>query len=103
MKEKESLDMKIFGMILLERGIARQGYLIYDGEEILVMLLVGLDSRNKRLYANGLIKSSYKMGDIVTIEIRNKRVQARLRKRSYIKKNYEVEKWDITQKLKNGF
>lgn len=89
LKEKESLDMKIFGMILLERGIARQGYLIYDGEENIGYVTSGfMIPGTKDSYANGLIKSSYKMGDIVTIEIRNKRVQARLRKRSYIKKNY---------------
>lgn len=89
LKEKESLDMKIFGMILLDRGIARQGYPIYDGEENIGYVTSGfMIPGTKDSYANGLIKANYKMGDIVTIEIRNKRVQARLRKRSYIKKNY---------------
>ncbi len=76
-------------MILLDRGIARQGYPIYDGEENIGYVTSGfMIPGTKDSYANGLIKANYKMGDIVTIEIRNKRVQARLRKRSYIKKNY---------------
>ena len=89
LKQKAALDMKVFGMILLGRGIARQGYPIYDGEQEIGYITSGfMIPGTKDTYANGLIKSEYKMGDIVTIEIRNKRVEARLRKKSYMKKKY---------------
>lgn len=89
LKEKAALENKVFGMILLDRGIARQGYPIYDQDEMIGYVTSGfMIPGTKDSYANGLIKSNYKMGDIVTIEIRNKRVEARLRKKSYIKKKY---------------
>lgn len=89
LKQKEDLETKIFGMILLEKGIARQGYPIYDGDTMIGYVTSGfMIPGTKDSYANGLISATYKMGDIVEVEIRNKRVKARLRKKSYIKKKY---------------
>lgn len=97
-------EKRVFGMILLDKGIARQGYDIYDGDKWVGYITSGfMIPGTKDSYANGLIDSSYKIGDEVEIEIRNKRVKARLRKKSYIKKNYARWKvWDITQKQTNG-
>lgn len=89
LSQKATLETKVYGMILLDRGIARQGYPIYDGNELIGYVTSGfMIPGTKESYANGLINSNYKMGDIVTIEIRNKRVEARLRKKSYMKKKY---------------
>ena len=88
--EKENKpEKKVFGMILLDRGIARQGYDIYDKDKWIGYVTSGfMIPGTKDSYANGLIDASYKIGDEVEIEIRNKRVKSRLRKKSYIKKNY---------------
>jgi len=90
LKEKTNKpEKRVFGMLLLDKGIARQGYDIYDGDKWVGYITSGfMIPGTKDSYANGLIDSSYKIGDEVEIEIRNKRVKARLRKKSYIKKNY---------------
>lgn len=78
---------KVVGLILLDRGVARQGYSLYDGDKMIGYTTSGfMIPGTKDTYANALIDASYKMGDIVEIEIRNKRVKARIRKKRYLKK-----------------
>ncbi len=85
-QKEEKPETKIYGMELLERGVARQGYKIYDLEEVVGYVTSGfMIPGTKNSYANGLIKASYKIGDVLEIEIRNKRIKAQIRKKRYIK------------------
>ncbi len=79
------VESRIVGLELIDRGVARQGYLVYDGEAYIGYITSGfIIPGTKNSYANALIDSKYKLKDEVEIEIRNKRVKARLRKKRYL-------------------
>ncbi len=83
--QKANLEEKIYGMELLDRGVLRQGYPIYDGEENVGYITSGFmipGTRNS--YATGLIKTSYKNGDELEVEVRNRRLKVRLRNKKFI-------------------
>ncbi len=85
LKQKANLEEKIYGMELLDRGVLRQGYPIYDGEENVGYITSGFmipGTRNS--YANGLIKTDYKNGDVLEVEVRNKRLKVRIRRKKYL-------------------
>lgn len=85
LKQKEDLDEKIYGMELLDRGVLRQGYPVYDKDENVGYITSGFmipGTRNS--YANGLIKTGYKHGDELEVEVRNRRLKVRLRNRKYL-------------------
>lgn len=85
LEQKANLKEKIYGMELLDKGVLRQGYPIYDGEENVGYITSGFmipGTRNS--YANGLIKSNYKNGDVLEVEVRNRRLKARLRRKKYL-------------------
>lgn len=85
-EQKSSLDSKVYALELIDRGIARQGYLVYDGDNNVGFVTSGfMIPGTKNSYANALLDGNYKLGDIVEIEIRNKRVKAQIRKRNYRK------------------
>ncbi|NLN51157.1 MAG: glycine cleavage system aminomethyltransferase GcvT [Acholeplasmataceae bacterium] len=76
---------KIQGLVLLKPGVARQGYSIYDDDKYVGYITSGfMIPGTKNSYANGLIDSSYKIGDELEIEIRNRRVKAQIRKKRYL-------------------
>ncbi len=82
---KENPEKKVVGLVLLDRGVARQGYSVYDGDKMIGYVTSGfMIPGTKNTYANALIDAKYKMGDIIQIEIRNKRVNARIRSKRYI-------------------
>ncbi|HHV33651.1 MAG TPA: glycine cleavage system aminomethyltransferase GcvT [Acholeplasma sp.] len=85
LKQKENLHEKIYGMELLDRGVLRQGYPIYDGDEEVGFVTSGfMIPGTKNSYANGLIKNKYKIGDELEVEVRNRRLKVRLRNRKYL-------------------
>lgn len=82
---KEDLRNKIYGMELLETGIARAGYEIYDGEELVGFVTSGfIIPGTKKAYANALLRNRYIEGDTLEVVIRNKRIKVILRKKKYI-------------------
>lgn len=86
LKQKDNLENKIYGLELIERGIARQGYSVYDKENEIGFITSGfMIPGTKNSYANAYLKSSYKYGDIVEIEIRKKKVKAKIRNKKYLK------------------
>lgn len=83
--QRENLEEKIYGMELLDRGVLRQGYPIYDGEENVGYITSGFmipGTRNS--YATGLIKTNYKNGDELEVEVRNRRLKVRLRNKRFL-------------------
>src|SRR5690554_5947392 len=87
LKIKAAQTKRVVGLVLLERGVARQGYPLYDGEEKIGYITSGfMIPGTKDTYANALINANYKNGSVVEIGIRNKRVKARIRSKRYLKK-----------------
>ncbi len=87
LEKKAHPENKVVGLILLDRGVARQGYSVYDGDKMIGYVTSGfMIPGTKNTYANALVEANYKMGDIIQVEIRNKRVNARIRSKRYITK-----------------
>lgn len=85
--KKANLEQKIYGLELIDRGIARQGYLVFENEKEIGFITSGfMIPGTKSSYANALLKANYKIGDEVLIEIRNKKIKAIIRKKKYINK-----------------
>jgi aminomethyltransferase len=90
---KEHLSRKIVGIELLERGIPRHGYPVFIDDRNIGFVTTGylLPDRDKAL-ALALIDARYaKKGTDVSIEIRNKRVKARIRNRKFYTKKYKKQ------------
>lgn len=82
---KENLTTKIYGMELLDVGVARAGYEVVDGDEVVGRVTSGfIIPGTKKAYANALIENKYELGDELAVLIRNKKVKVTLRKRKYM-------------------
>lgn len=90
-KLKESLPRRIVGLALLERGIPRQGYLVYHGEEEIGVVTTGYLLPNQESpIALALIDAKYsKIGTEVYVQIRNNKVLAQVRNKKFYQKNYQ--------------
>lgn len=87
LEKKANQEKKVVGLVLLDRGVARQGYSVYDEDKMVGYVTSGfMIPGSKNTFANALVDAKYKMGDIIQIEIRNKRVSARVRSKRYITK-----------------
>lgn len=85
LQQKANLETKIYGMELLDRGVLREGYPVYDGEQAVGYITSGFmipGTRNS--YANGVIKNGYKLGDELEVEVRNRRLKVRIRNKKYL-------------------
>ena len=93
-KQKEQgLERRIIGLELLERNIARDGYIVYDlNQKMIGYITTGymIPNTNKAL-ANAMIDSHVKIGTEVLVEIRNKMVKAIIRNRKFYEKKYKKE------------
>jgi aminomethyltransferase len=88
-QKEQGLERRLIGLELLERNIARDGYIVYQGEQMVGYITTGymIPNTNKAL-ANAMIDSKLKIGTEVTVEIRNKRVKAVIRNRKFMEKKY---------------
>lgn len=87
LKQKENLTEKVYGLELIDRGIARQGHEVFlNGEQIGFITSGFMIPGTKNSYANALLKGQYKMGDEVEISIRGKMIKAKIRRKKYIQK-----------------
>ena len=90
LEQKENLTSKIYGLELIDRGIARQGYEVYKDDKVIGFVTSGfMIPGTKNSYANALLEGKYKMGDQVEIEIRNRKIKAVIRKKNYKEKSYK--------------
>lgn len=94
LKQKEQgLERRIIGLELLERNIARDGYIVYDANQKMIGYITTgymIPNTNKAL-ANAMIDSNIKIGTEVFVEIRNKMVKAVIRNRKFYEKKYKKE------------
>lgn len=85
LKQKENLEEKIYGMELIDKGILRQGYPVYDRDEKVGYITSGfMIPGTKKSFANALLKTKYNLGDELEVEVRNRRLKVRLRNRKYL-------------------
>lgn len=88
---KEDLKRKLVSIELLERGIPRQGYLVFDGDKQIGEITTGYVSPTLNLpIANALLDIEYtKLGTEIEVLIRKNRVKARVRNKKFYTKNYK--------------
>lgn len=87
-EKKNGVERKLVALELLERGIARQGYAIVDenGDEIGIVTSGTMSpSTNKSIAMAYVPKKLSKLGSTVTIQIRNKTVEAKVVKLPFYK------------------
>ena len=84
---ENGLERKLVGFEMIDRGIPREGYEIYKGDEKIGHVTTGYMSPtlNKNI-GNGLIKSSEaELGNEIEILIRNRRAKAKIIKKNFLK------------------
>ncbi|HPX72017.1 MAG TPA: glycine cleavage system aminomethyltransferase GcvT [Acholeplasmataceae bacterium] len=85
LKQKENLEEKIYGLELIDRGIARQGHEVFlEGKHIGFVTSGFMIPGTKNSYANALLQGKYKFGQEVEIEIRGKKIKAKVRRKKYL-------------------
>ena len=94
LKQKEAgLERRIIGLELLERNIARDGYIVYDQNKNMIGYITTgyMIPNTTKAVANAMIDSKIKIGTEVYVEIRNKMVKAVIRNRKFYEKKYKKE------------
>lgn len=94
LKQKEAgLERRIIGLELLERNIARDGYIVYDQNKNMIGYITTgyMIPNTTKAVANAMIDSKVKIGTEVFVEIRNKMVKAVIRNRKFYEKKYKKE------------
>lgn len=87
--KEEGVSKRLIGIELLERNIAREGYMIYkDGINIGYITTGYMIPGTANVYANAYIDLRVKLGEVVEVQIRNKMVKAKLRNRKFYDKKY---------------
>ncbi|MFA6800754.1 MAG: glycine cleavage system aminomethyltransferase GcvT [Acholeplasmataceae bacterium] len=84
------LDKKLVGIELLEKNIPRQGYKVFKNDLEIGYITTGylLPETNWGLALAIIDFNQATLGNEVEIEIRNKRVKAKVRNRKFLNKNY---------------
>lgn len=91
-KLPEKPTRRIVALELLEKNIARNGYLVYNNDLEIGFITTGyLSITTKKPLALAMINSDYtKIGTEVLIKIRNKMVKAIVRNKKFIEKNNNI-------------
>jgi aminomethyltransferase len=90
LEQKENgLQRRLIGLELLEKNIARDGYIVYKDGAMVGYITTGymIPFTNKSV-ANVMLDKKVKIGDQVEVEIRNKMVKAVIRNRKFFEKRY---------------
>ncbi len=88
-EQKESgADRKLIGVEMIERGIPRSDYLVYSNDELIGKITTGTQSPTlKKNVGLALIKKEYAdIGNELFVEIRNKKVKAKIVKTPFYKR-----------------
>ena len=90
-QKEEGLARKIVAFELLKPGIARQGYEVFFQDKKIGQVTTGYMSPSlKKSLGLALIDADYaQMDKIISIAIRNKRVDGRIRSKTFYQKNYK--------------
>ncbi len=87
-QKEEGVKKKLIGLCLLEKGIARNGYLIFseDGVEIGVVTSGTMSPTLKKAIAMGYISHNFSHeGNEVFIQVRNKRIKSKIVSLPFVK------------------
>lgn len=87
-QKEEGVKKKLIGLCLLEKGIARNGYLIFseDGVEIGVVTSGTMSPTLKKAIAMGYISHNFShVGNEVFIQVRNKRIKSKVVSLPFVK------------------
>lgn len=86
----KGIKQKVVALEIMERGIARSGYLVYaNGEEIGVITTGYLLPGHERALAFAMLKEGYlDLGTKVEIQIRKNLVSAQVRNKKFLNKKY---------------
>ena len=90
-QKEEGLTRKVVGFELLGKGIPRHGYKVFSGEEEIGFVTTGYKSITLgNTIGMAMVDIDYsKMDTKFEIEIRNKRSQAKVISKRFLKKNYK--------------
>lgn len=87
--KEEGVIKRLIGIELLERNIAREGYMIFKDDKNVGYITTGyMIPGTTNVYANAYIDTNVKLGDEVFVQIRNKMVKAKVRNRKFYDKKY---------------
>jgi aminomethyltransferase len=79
---------KLIGLDILDRGIARAEYLVYQNDKVIGFVTTGYKIKEKT-YALALVDVTVPLGSDVTVEVRGKHLNARTRNKKFMDKAYK--------------
>jgi aminomethyltransferase len=90
LKDISHLDKKIVGVELLEKNIPRQGYKLYKDQKEIGYITTGylLPEIDTPLALALVDKDESSLSNDIEVEIRKKRIPAKIRNRKFLNKNY---------------
>ncbi|MGA8941708.1 MAG: glycine cleavage system aminomethyltransferase GcvT [Thermoactinomyces sp.] len=88
LQKKEGAPRKLVGLEMIDRGIPRTHYPVYAGEELIGEVTTGTQSPTlKKNIGLALLKTEYaKTGEVVEVEIRRKKLKAKIVKTPFYKR-----------------
>lgn len=88
MQKKEGVPRKLVGLEMIDRGIPRTHYPVYAGEELIGEVTTGTQSPTlKKNIGLALLRTEYAtVGEVVEVEIRRKKLKAKIVKTPFYKR-----------------
>ena len=79
---------KLIGLDIIDRGIARAEYLVYQNDKVIGFITTGYKIKEKT-YALALVNADIPLGTAVTVEVRGKHLRAVTRNKKFMVKSYK--------------
>lgn len=79
---------KLIGLEILDRGIARADYLVYQNDKVIGFVTTGYKIKEKT-YALALVDAATPLGVDVTVEVRGRHLKAVTRNKKFMVKSYK--------------
>lgn len=79
---------KLIGLDIIDRGIARAEYLVYQNDKVIGFITTGYKIKEKT-YALALVNADIPLGVDVTVEVRGKHLRAVTRNKKFMVKSYK--------------
>lgn len=79
---------KLIGLEILDRGIARAEYLVYQNDKIIGFITTGYKIKEKT-YALAMVNATIPLGVDVTVEVRGRHLKAVTRNKKFMVKSYK--------------
>lgn len=87
-QKASGIPRRVYGLEMIDPGVAREGYPVYSGDNILGKITSGSRSpiRNSFIALALLVRDSVNIGDLVDVEIRGKMKSARIVKTPFYRR-----------------